>query len=395
MLLALVIVYTWGIYTVFTSQDKGGNDFFSRYMDWRALVLEGRNPYSDQVAEEIQVILMGRQATLPGDDQAGLIYPWYAVLVQLPFIFFPWPWARAMYMVFCQVCIVIGLGLTAHMLKWKLSPAAFALTSVWAILFYPEARGIILGQIVITEYLFGVLTVWLMHTRRDGWAGVCLVLATVKPTPVFLFVPFILLYALARRRWRVIVASGATLAVLILVGFIILPTWVSDWLRQIARYPEYTVGQSPIWLLTNQATQLGDVWTWLLSAVCVGWMLWAWIVALRDREGAAFHWAMGVTFVVSDLIVYRSATTNYIFLLFPIYLIFAALAHAWPRAGVWLIVALQGIGLVGLWWLFVATVEGTQEQPIMFVPQVAVVGLALLLGQRWLIEHNRQAGVTL
>jgi hypothetical protein len=394
LLLAVGAAYTWGTYQYFTLPFNGGNDFYSRYVAWRAFLLQGRNPYSDDVTHEIQMAINGRLAE-PGEDENALIYPWYAVVVQWPLVFLSWPWARAVYMVLSQAFVLAGLALTAQLLRWKLPPALLALTALWAILFYPEGRGIVLGQIVITQYFFGVLAIWLLKGRRDGWAGLCLALTTVRPTAAFLFVPFLLWHALARRRWRFIIAVAVSLAVLFFSGFIFLPNWLSDWLYRMARYTTYTIGQSPVWLLTHQATTLGTGWEWALTLLCLGVMGWAWWRAAHVPGGAAFHWALGLTLVISDLIVPRSATTNYIFLLFPTYLLFAAISRRWPRAGGWLIAALEVAGLVGLWWLFAATIRGDVEQPIMFIPLPVVVGLALVLGSRWLIEDNRRAEIAL
>ena len=389
-----VFVYTWQTYALFTSRVSGGNDFFSRYVAWRAWVFEGRNPYSDEVTKEIQIDINGHTA-LPGEDENALIYPWYAFLVQWPFIFLPWNWARALYMVVCQIFIVLGFALTAKLLNWQPPRLAFAFTAVWAIFFYPEARGVILGQIVITQYLFMALALWLMHAKRDGWAGICLALSTVKPPPVVFAVLFLLLFAGVRRRLRLVWAFGLTLIGFALLGFLLLPTWLSDWLYRAFRYPSYTVGQPPVWLLTHQWTHWGDGWELLLSLICLAGMGLAWLVAFRRKDEAAFHWAFGVTFVVTDLILVRSATTSYIFLLFPIYLVFAALRRTWPRWGTWGMIGLQVAGLVGLWWLFLVTVQGDQEQPIMFVPLPVLLALVLGLGYRWLIDDDREAQVTI
>lgn len=394
LLLFSLGLYTWATYTFFTSRYNGGNDFFSRYVAWRAWLLEGRNPYSDEVTRTIQLTMNGRPA-LPGEDENALIYPWYTVLLQWPFVFWPWPWARAVYLVLGQVFVVAGLALTLRLLRWRLSAGGFALMAVWAILFYPEGRGIILGQIVITQYFLAVLALWLLHQKRDGWAGLCLALTTVRPPAVFLLVPYLLVYALARRRPRFVWSCLISLAVLFLAGFIFLPTWFTDWLYRMGRYPSYTVGQSPIWLLTHQVTSLGPVAEWGLTALCGVGLGWAWWLALRAPGDTSFYWGLGITLVVSNLIVPRSATTNYIFMLFSIYQCLAALQRTWPRAAPWVILLFQGSSLLGLWWLFAVTVQGDQEQPIMFIPQIIGVGLALLAGYRWLNRDSQRAGVTL
>jgi hypothetical protein len=394
LLLAVGGLYVWGTYQFYTSRYNGGNDFFSRYVAWRAFLLEGHNPYSDEVTHTIQLAINGRLA-LPGEDENALIYPWYAVVLQWPFVFMPWPWARAVYMVLCQVFIATGLGFTAQLLHWKLPPLLFTATALWAVLFYPEGRGLILGQIVITQYFLTVLTLWLLQQKHEVWAGVCLALTTARPTAVFLLVPFLLLWALWRRRFRFVAACLITLTLLCAAGFWLLPTWLTDWLYRLGRYPAYTIGQSPVWLLAHQVLPLGVAGEVVLTLVCLAGLGWAWWRVRQGPGEEAFHWALGVTLVVSDLVVPRSATTNYIFLLFPTYLIFAALCRTWPRAGRWVMLALELGSLVGLWWLFFVTVQGDVEAAIMYIPSVVCLGLALGLGYRWLIVDNRRAKIGL
>lgn len=393
ILLAVGAGYVWGTYEFFTRRYNGGNDLFVRYAAWRAYLFEGRDPYSPEVTREIQVGMWGRPSDRPGE--AEMVYPLYALVVQWPFVFMPWEWARALYMVLCQVFIVVGLILTARLLEWKLNSILFVGMALWAIVFYPEARGVILGQIVITQYLFAVLALWCLREKQEVWGGICLALTTVRPPAVFLFVPFLLVYALARRRWRFIWSFGISLALLLGVSFLVLPSWFTEWMTQVLRYPGYTVGQSPVWLFAHMATNLGTVGEWALNLICYGGMAAAWWLALRRPDDRGFHWALGMTLVVSNLTAMRSATTNYIFLLFPTYLVFAALLRAWPRGGRWAVLAVQLTGLVGLWWLFFATVQGDQEQAIMYIPQPVLIGLVLLAGYRWLLADNLRAKVTL
>ena len=88
LVLVLGMLCVWGTYEFFTRRYNGGNDFYSRYLAWRAFILEGRNPYSDEVTRSIQLAVNGRLAS-PGEDENALIYPWYAVVVQWPFVLMP------------------------------------------------------------------------------------------------------------------------------------------------------------------------------------------------------------------------------------------------------------------------------------------------------------------
>src|SRR5262245_28853031 len=88
LLSLFVFVYTCQTYALFPSRSPGGNDFFSPYVAGRAWVFKGQNPYSEEVTREIQIDINGHPAR-PGEDENALIYPWYAILVQWPFLFLP------------------------------------------------------------------------------------------------------------------------------------------------------------------------------------------------------------------------------------------------------------------------------------------------------------------
>jgi hypothetical protein len=112
-------------------------------------------------------------------------------------------------------------------------------------------------------------------------------------------------------------------------------------------------------------------------------MLFAWWLALRPNGDDWFHWTLGITLVVSNLVVPRSATTNYVLMLVTILWVFAALDRS-PRWGRPVLLLSWLVSFASLWWLHFATVVGNQEQPIMFIPIPVVVGLVLLVGYGWL-----------
>ena len=91
---------------------------------------------------------------------------------------------------------------------------------------------------------------------------------------------FLLLWACVRRRFKFVWSFGLTLTAFLLAGFVFLPTWLGDWFYRAFRYPNYTVGQPPVWLLTHEWTHLGDGWELLLS-------LWPWRTAVPSPSSFA------------------------------------------------------------------------------------------------------------
>jgi Glycosyltransferase family 87 len=386
--------YTWGTWRYFTSVAPGGNDFLARYTAFGAYLRDGINPYSDAATDITNQVVYGRSAQ-PGEDENRLTYPFYSILLYGPFVAIrDYSVSRAIHMTLLQVALFLGVWMTLEVLGWRPRPWLLVALMVWSLLNYSEARDVILGQFALFGFLSLAGTLYFLARGRDAAAGALLVLSTIKPTLVFLVVPFLLLWALSRRRWRFIGGFLVLLAVLTLGGLLALPSWIGDLLKNILAYPTYTVGQNPVWLLTHLAVpSLGQAGEWVISGALVALMLWSWWLAIRPGQAGdgVFHWSLGITLVVSNLIVSRSATTNYVLLLVPTLWVFAGLDRH-GRPGRLLIAAILLASFVGLWWLQFATVVVNQEQPVMFLPWPLALGAVLLLCAPWLWRETRRAG---
>jgi hypothetical protein len=70
--------------------------------------------------------------------------------------------------------------------------------------------------------------------------------------------------------------------------------------------------------------------------------------------------AVGLCLIVTNLVALRTATTNYVVLLLPLVMTFRALQRG--RSGAWLVL------LAGMWALFLTTVTGKFEHPVVYLP---------------------------
>lgn len=389
LLIMAGVLSTLAIWQFFTEPVSGGNDFLARVTAWEAHFKYGYSPYSDEAALFTQNYFYGGPAP-EGGDQDRLTYPYYSVLVHGPFVYLHnYELARAVFITLSLAALMAGVLLSLYLVGWKPKPWLLAGLLLWCVLDYHQLRGLILGQYAIIGYFSLALTIYLLKCQKDGWAGVALTLSSVKPTLVFLVIPYLLLWAVSRRRWRFLYGFGLTMLGLFAGSFLMLPSWLTEWLVRVWRYQEYTVGQNPVWLLTHSAFPvLGTAWEVGLSVLLVAGMFITWWLALRPGGERRFYWALSVTLVVSSLIVPRSATTNYVMMGITAMWVFAALDRVpgWGRPtliGLWL------VSLVGMWWLHFSTVIGNQEQPIMYLPVPLASGLVLIFGYNWLMRDTR------
>ncbi|MBI3287145.1 MAG: DUF2029 domain-containing protein [Chloroflexi bacterium] len=369
------------IYQVYTARIPSGNDFYSRWFGARTLLLEGRNPYSAEVTRDIQLGMYGRLAR-PDEDQVAFAYPLYVALLIAPLVGFPYPQAQALWSAALLFTTVASVLLSLSWVGWRPSRLGSILLVLWALFLYPIARSLILGQFSLLVLALLVTALWAFRTQREGWAGIALAGATLKPQMVFLLIPLLLAWAVGTRRWRVILGFLGAITVLIALPWLWLPGWPVPFLAGLPEYQRYsgayTGSLSPLALtLAPLPSELQGPLVFLLGLALLGATLWAWYRLWRDKA-VDLYWPLGLAILATLLVPMQSGTTNQVLLLLPLLSVF----HEWNRRGTassdltsrvlrkgrgWLPVVALFL-LLAPWALFLATVKGDAEQAIMFLP---------------------------
>jgi multisubunit Na+/H+ antiporter MnhB subunit len=384
--LAVVLLglYTWAFHDAFTTRVPGANDFYSPYGAAYLYFNEGVNPYSQQATLWIQQQLHGGPVS-PGDITNDFVYPFYTILLVAPYTLLPtYAWVQAAWQVTLQVLLIASAILTVRYFDWRPPAWLLAVFILWSILSYPSARAIILGQVSIVVFFLSVVTVWLLFRGRrssggDVLAGVCLALSTVKPQMQFLIIPLLVLWGLRARRWVFLGAAGLSMAVLVGVSFLMLPTWLADWGRQLQAYSAYTP-PSVFYILTHGVLRLGaaaPAAIWALRIALGGYLLFEWWVLLRDMDARRLDWVLALTLVATHLLAPRTATTHYVVLIFAL----APIFQAWQRVHPLLPFGAMLILFAGNWALFVTTVQGNAEANVMFLPVLLIAFVLVLLAR--------------
>ncbi|MBI3244767.1 MAG: DUF2029 domain-containing protein [Chloroflexi bacterium] len=382
--LLLVVVALGNIiflHDFFTARFPGGNDSIPRWVGSLAWFSEGLNPYSDEVTDRAQEMIYGRRAR-PEEDKQRFVYPFYTVFFYLPLLWLNYEWARAVGMVLLEVSLILTTIVSLRMYQWKPPSWLLALTVIWAVIFYHGARTIILWQMAGVVAVLIAVGLWAVKERRDVLAGVCLALATIKPQMTFLLLPLLGLWSLSARRWRLAASLAMSMAVLVGGSFLLLPGWLNDMQRQLADYTNYTHIGSPINILTQTVFPfLGQPVEWALVTILTVWLIWEWWGVRRD-DGGRFDWVLALTLVATNLIVTRTATTNYVMMLPALIYLFVLAARAYgPKAHLWIALT-EIVLLVGMWVVFVVTVQGREEQWPVYLPLPFGLLLGLMMYRR-------------
>lgn len=376
---------------VFTLAHPGGNDFYPRWAGGCAWLLDGENPYAASTTLAIQEGIYGRPA-LPDEDQAAFAYPIYVTVFTWPLCFTKdFPLVQAIWMTILTHLLIAAAVLARRLSRWLPPAHLWPWVLPWAVLVYPNARAVLLGQlaVVVAVLLLGCLEA--LRLRKDGPAGVLLALATIKPQMVFLFVPWILLWSAAQRRWKVIHAFVASLAALIVLPMIWLPSWPADFLAQLTAYTSYTELRSVTWIAASYYAKLPDAVVTSVSVVFFAWLAWEWY---RSRRMAltSMLWTASLTLLVTHFVALRTATTHFAPLMLPLFMAFAVLVRRFGSASTPGIASILVVLLVGTWWLFLATVTGHQESALTYIPIPVILAIVLpWMRSSWLTLANESA----
>lgn len=374
----LMSIATYLLHQNYTTRVPGANDFFSRWAGAHLYFTRGWNPYGTETSLWIQQQIYGAPAT-PEQDASLFAYPLYTIFLIVPYAFMPYDWAQAAWQV-TLIAVVIGtVFLMLAYFRWKPKPAALGLLMLWSLFFYPTARSLILGQLGLVVFLLTVAALYLIFRsssqtsgvrRTDAWAGILLALTTIKPQMQFLIIPFLMLWALRSKRWSLIGSFVVTSLVLLAISFALIPTWLTEWIAQVQQYPDYTP-PAVLYILTHELLPLGKaalIVERVLEITLLLYLLWEWSRALKlPVIGRHLDWVIGLTLLITHLVAPRTATTHFVVFTFLLFPLIRDLSRQNPPTVMALVAALLVI-LIGLWWLFLATIVGNQEANIMHVP---------------------------
>ena len=377
--ISLSAVEVVALHAIYTARFPGTADYYSRWAGARALLLEGRDPYSLEVTREIQDVLKIDHSLV---GKSGFAYPLYVIFSFWPLIYLPYDWVQAIWMVTLQWLAVAQVLLLLRIERWTPSPLGLGALLLGTLAFYPVTRTIMLGQFTLHVAFFLALTLLALQHQRDGWAGVALAVTTIKPQMVVLIGPWLVLWALVQRRWRLVGGLLAGGGALLLASLSLFPRWPLSFAADVLRYSKVAGGRNPLtvlidWLCPSAPEAVRYVLTGLLVLVTLA----AWLRGLR-HNGETFNLALYWTITVSLLILFQTGTTNQVLFLIPFFAWLHAGLKKWGR---WWISLGAAILLVGLWALFLGTIHGDWEDPIMFLP-LPLLSLAILVGneyKRW------------
>lgn len=382
--LVLLLVVIIGLYSAnyrFSDASPGGNDFIPRWLGTRLLLTEGLNPYGSEASLRIQKFIDGRPKEI-GEDQHLFVYPLYSILFFSPFaVFENYTVARALWMTWLEIALVIIVFLSVKLTDIKVSPIVFGLLALFALFWYHDLRSLINGNPAILSALFITVSLTAIKYERDVLAGLFLGFATVKPQIVVLVIPFVFLWAFSHSRWRLIIATASSVVGLALLALLIEPNWINQNFEQIVAYPDYTLPGTPNEIFQVWWPDVGGILAQILTLVMVAILIWLWVKSWK-APFRTFLLAAIATLAITNLVGIQTATANYVALL-PGAIIFTLILLDWESSyAPFTALLFSALLFFGLWTLFLLTREGRHQSEALFFPAPFILIFFVLLTWR-------------
>lgn len=338
----------------FSNTVGAGMDFLHRWLPAR-LLLTGveRNPYAESASLAIQQFRYGRPA-LPNEAPGLFAYPYYTLIFILPFALIKdFTIARALWMTLLELAHIAVIFLSLRLCHFQPRRLTLLLLLGFALFSADLIVPLVEGNPASLTALLLVLCLFFLQQENDVAAGICLALATIKPQMTILFFGLVWLWAFSRKRWRVLIASSITLAVLMGVSFLFLPEWLGEFIRQLRIYPSYAQPNTPQEIFSKF---LPGAAIWISRALTLASLLLLGINWFRvwKQDFPALLWTACLTFAVQPLSGIASTRSNLVALLPAVILITAVLASCWQRR-VWRVDLLLAALLILSWVLMIGT----------------------------------------
>ncbi|HEY45293.1 MAG: hypothetical protein AMJ88_04550 [Anaerolineae bacterium SM23_ 63] len=387
VLIFLVLVMLSGLVVAnyrFALQSPGGNEFLARWTGAHYWVVKGINPYDPQVSMAGQMMIYGRPADPSiGEDVAHFVYPLPAMLFFAPFGLLPFPLARAAWMTLLEIGLPFLAIMSVQLVGWKPSKKLLIMLMIFSVGWYHGFRAVIGGQFAVIEALLMVGGLLAIQKGQDSLAGVLFGLCIAKPHMAILLIPFVFLWALRAQRWVLISWMVGAVVVLIGVSLLLIGDWPLLWLRQMNDYSGWTTNPTPVSIIAGVFPAASKNLEIGLTVFLMLYLFWEWVAAMGKGD-RWFQWTAAITIVITNIIPLRTATTHYVVLLPALAMIFSAWDQRWGKNGRIAIVFSLFLVLIGLWALFLISIEGNIENDIMYLP-IPILCLFGLWWSRWWI----------
>jgi hypothetical protein len=292
------------------------SDLYPHWAGARELLLNGRDPYSLEVTQEIQLGYYGRvlDPARRGDpkDQQAFAYPPYVAFYLAPTLHMQFRTVQRIFFYLLLALTFSAIPLWLRVLRWPLPLCTQASIMLFTLGSLTVVIGLKLQQLTLLVFALLATAIALLTAGWPVTAGIFLALSTIKPQLVWLLLLWLVIWTLTdwRRRYRWMASFLITMAILSLASEWYLPHWIPRFFAAMQRYLSYTDAVSILDQMVPKPLGL------LLRTIVASAVLWlGWKNRRRGEKTTEFAAAAALIISATIIIIPSYALYNQILIL--------------------------------------------------------------------------------
>lgn len=311
-ILIIGISFLGGFAIVGSYENPGNSDFFSFWLSGH-LITTHQNPYS--AYDWVNGHHLFNSSWI---SDLTFLYPLPLSILFVPFSLLSIKLAFSIWVSLSIILLLIDLRLLLNYFgseKWHfLIPV---LSGV--ILFRPVVSLFVNGQLSALFFLTFIIAVMLWEKNQWFWGGVLLGFALLKPNLGIIILGLSGLYLLKQRKYKAILGIGTTGFALFLIGMLINPSWIIQYLNILMTKHNETSGYVPtVWGLTHLITNFDAKSAPLIGAVISAILLLVYILIIYKGNLRSPSIVFGLAILIMLAITPYLWPYDQIYLIFPI-----------------------------------------------------------------------------
>jgi hypothetical protein len=386
LLILLLAILALNIYLARTL--PGGEWFYLRWNGARAFLFEQVEPYSTAIAQRVQDLTYGRNATA-SEYPYVLNDPFYVVLLYTPLaLISDFTIARGIWMLLSEAVLVGAVLFALSLAEWQPPRWLLVLLLGFALFSYFSLHSLISNSPASFLTFLYLAILLSLRSYSDELAGALLFLVAYQWEVGGLFFLYILILVFANRRWNVLTGFGMSLFLASVVSFLIYSGWwlpyiravLSDWLRGAGMNLNSILS---VWF-PEPRFSIGAIVSALLGVV----VFIEWIGSTRSNF-RRIVWTAALSLAATPLMGVAIFLSNYVVLILPLVLILTLVWERWIRNRVFACILILGLAF---WVPFGIYFRGTVFQDRLYSdlltvipPVAAIIGLYWM---RWWVLHS-------
>jgi hypothetical protein len=253
------------------------SDLYPRWYGSRELLLHGRDPYGPAVSNEIQLWYsnhIGPELTKGPHDEHRFAYPVYIAFVLAPTIRLSFSAVEGLFRFILPALTLVSVPLWLTFIGWRCPKPILGALILLSLFNFPALESVYLQQPVLIAAVLLAGAAAALTKQRLALSGVLTALATIKPQAAALISAWLLFWALFRWKSRkaFVLGFGITMIVLLTLSEFLLPGWITEFLKGIRAYQQYTgnVSVLTLWLGKWEIIVAGAI---ILTLAVILWRL--------------------------------------------------------------------------------------------------------------------------